>query len=60
MHCKYYNCIQAELEQAKQSQQNLEQVAISMVVAFGEWHPITVQYIQQSAESAKSDEQLVC
>ncbi|KAL5486570.1 hypothetical protein EMCRGX_G019072 [Ephydatia muelleri] len=30
-----------ELEQAKQSKQNLEQVATYMVLAFGELHPIT-------------------
>ena len=49
-----------ELEQAKQSQQNLEQVATYMVLAFEESHPIIVQFMQQFAERAKSVEQLVC
>ena len=50
----------AEILEAKQSQQNLEQAATYMVLALGESHPITMQFMQQSAERTKSVEQLVC
>eukprot|EP00731_Ephydatia_muelleri_P004814 Em0002g990a len=48
----------AEILEAKQSQQNLEQAATYMVLALGESHLITMQFMQQSAERTKSVEQL--
>ena len=58
--CKTTNVYTAEILEAKQSQQNLEQVATYMVLALGESHSITMQFMQQSAERAKSVKQLVC
>ena len=43
-----------ELEQAKKSQDNLRQVATYMILAFGELHPITAHFMQQSAETAQA------
>lgn len=50
----------AEILEAKQSQQNLEEVATYMVLNLGESHHITMQFMQQSAERAQSVQQLVC
>ena len=44
--------LKAEILKAEQSQQNLEQVTTYMVLALGESHPITMQFMQLSAERA--------